>query len=216
MQIGLRSVSFNLGVHQTAQANTQCRKIRSKKLGIAHQREIRLQLGFLLANVLGNRFAAHLFLALKQHLHVDRQFAASSLHQGFQSLHFHPELSFVVDGAPCVDVLIPLGRLERRGMPLVERFSGLHIVVRIAKHGRFAAGVQPVGIDKWMSLGCDDLDILHADAAQFAGHTIGCLLDVGLMFLESANAWNAKKVFKFVQEALLITTGKIDCGRRHG
>jgi hypothetical protein len=36
------------------------------------------------------------------------------------------------------------------------------------------------------------------------------------VFLESANTWNAKKVFEFVQKTLLIAAGKIDCWRRHG
>ena len=101
-------------------------------------------------------------------------------------------------------------------MPLVERFSGLHIVVRVAKHGGFAAGVQPIGVNERMSLGGNDLDILHVDTAQFVCDIIGGFLNVGLVFLERANAWNAKKVFEFVQKTLLVATGKIDCGRRHG
>src|SRR5207302_9536491 len=44
--------------------------------------------------------------------------------------------------------------------------------MRIAKHSRRARGMQPVGINQRMSLGRDDLDVLHADAPQFAGHVI--------------------------------------------
>ena len=75
--------------------------------------------------------------------------------------------------------------------------------------------MQPVGIDQGMSLGRDDLDILHADAAQFGGHEVGGFVYVGLVLLESADAGNAKKIFQFAQETLLIIAGKIDCGRSH-
>ena len=101
-------------------------------------------------------------------------------------------------------------------MPFVERLGGLNVVVRVAEHGRLAGGVQPVGVDERMSLGRDDLDVFHADAAEFAGHVVGGFLDVGLVLFEGADAGNAEKIFEFVQETLLITAGKIDCGRSHG
>ena len=72
--------------------------------------------------------------------------------------------------------------------------------MRIHQDGRLARGVQPVGVKQRMSLGGDDLDILHADAAQFAGHKIGRFLNVGLVFFESADAGNAEKIFEFVHE----------------
>ena len=91
----------------------------------------------------------------------------------------------------------------------------LHVVVRVAKHGGLARRVQPVGVDERMSLGGDDLDILHADAAQFVGHEVGGFLHVGLVLVERADAGNAEKIFEFVQKTLLIIAGKIDCGRSH-
>jgi hypothetical protein len=36
------------------------------------------------------------------------------------------------------------------------------------------------------------------------------------VFFEGADAGDAEKIFQFVQETLLITAGKIDCGRCHG
>ena len=87
--------------------------------------------------------------------------------------------------------------------------------MRVAENGGLSGGMQPVGINKRMSLGGDDLNIFHADAAQFAGYVVGGLFNVGLVFFEGADAGNAKEIFEFVQETLLITAGKIDCGRGH-
>src|SRR5215470_15250291 len=66
-----------------------------------------------------------------------------------------------------------------------------------------------------MSFGGDDFDIFQADTAQFAGDVIGSFLDVGLVLFKSADARNTEKIFEFVQETLLITAGKVDCGRGH-
>ena len=56
----------------------------------------------------------------------------------------------------------------------------------------------------------------HADAAQFIGDEIGGFLNVGLVFVEGADAGNAEKVFEFVEKTLLIIAGKLDCGGSHG
>jgi hypothetical protein len=67
-----------------------------------------------------------------------------------------------------------------------------------------------------MPLGGDDLDVFHADAAEFVGYEIGGFLYVGFVFVERADAGDAEKVFEFAQETLLIIAGKIYCGRGHG
>src|SRR5579864_7219042 len=66
-----------------------------------------------------------------------------------------------------------------------------------------------------MSLGRDDLDVFHSDAAQLVGHIVGRFLDVRLVLFEGADAGNAEEIFQFAQETLLIIAGKIDCGRCH-
>ena len=173
-------------------------------------------LAFCLTKVFGDGFAADFFFAFENDFHVDGQLAAAGLHEGFEGFDFHPELAFVVDGAAGVDVVVALGGLEGRSVPLVERLGGLDVVVGVAEHGGLAGGVQPVGVDEGMALGGDDLDIFHADAAQFVGHIVGGFLNVGLVLFEGADAGDAEKIFEFVQETLLITAGKIDCGRGHG
>ena len=99
--------------------------------------------------------------------------------------------------------------------PFIERFGGLHVVVRVAEHRRLAGSMQPVGVNQRMALGRDDLDVLHADAAQIVGHEVGGLVHIGLVFGEGADAGNAEKIFEFVEKALLIIAGEIDCGGGH-
>ena len=80
--------------------------------------------------------------------------------------------------------------------------------MRIAKHSRRARGMQPVGINQRMSLGRDDLDVLHADAPQLAGHVIRRPLDIGFVLRQGADAGNAQQVFQFIQKTLLVLAGK--------
>ncbi len=67
--------------------------------------------------------------------------------------------------------------------------------MRIAERGRLARRMQPVGIDQRMPLGCDDLDVLHPNAAQFVGHIVGRPLHIRLVFRRGADAGNAQQVF---------------------
>jgi len=66
-----------------------------------------------------------------------------------------------------------------------------------------------------MSMGGDDLDILHANAAKFRGHKFCRLLHVALMFLERADTGDTKKTLQFVKKTSLIIAGKIDCWGSH-
>jgi hypothetical protein len=50
-------------------------------------------------------------------------------------------------------------------MPFVDGVGGLDIIMRIHQHRRLALGVQPVGVKQGMTLGGDDFDMLHPDAA---------------------------------------------------
>ena len=201
VQIGLGAHRFDLGVDQTAQADAQRGKIGREKFGIADQREIGLQLGFLLAHIFGDGLAADFFFPFEKNLHVDGQLAVASLHERFQRLYFHPELAFVVHRAAGVDVVVALGGLEGRSHPLIERIGRLHVVVGVHQHGGLAGGVQPVGIHQRMSFGRDDFDVFDADAAQFVGHEVGRFLHVGFVLVQGADAGDAKKIFQFVRES---------------
>src|SRR6202167_5698777 len=114
VQIRLCADRLNLRVDKAAQTDTKSGKIGCEELRIADQRKIGLQLRFLLADVLRNRFATNFLLALKNNLDVDRQLAAMSLHQRLEGFHLHPELALVVDRAACIEIAVALGPLEGR------------------------------------------------------------------------------------------------------
>ena len=81
VQVGLCAHRFDFRIHQPSQADAQSRKVGSKQLSVANQREVRFQFRLLLADVLGDRLAAHLFFSFEDDLHVDGKFAAMRLHQ---------------------------------------------------------------------------------------------------------------------------------------
>jgi len=154
--------------------------------------------------LIGDRLPAHFFLALDDELHVDRQLAAMALHQRLDGLDLHPQLALVVDCAAGVDVLVALGRLERRRDPLVQRLRRLDVIMRVAQDRGLAGRVQPVGVDQRMALGRNDLHVLHADAAQTIGDKIRRAADVVFVLGRGAHAGDAKQVLQFTQKSLLV------------
>ena len=66
VQIGLGAVRFDLGIDQAAQSDAQRGKIGREQFGVADQREVGLQLGFLLADVFGDRLRRRLLLRLRR------------------------------------------------------------------------------------------------------------------------------------------------------
>jgi len=61
-----------------------------------------------------------------------------------------------------------------------------------------------------MPLGGNDLNVLHADAAQFAGHEVGGFLHIGFVLFQRADAGDAEKILQFAKETLLMIAGKIN------
>src|SRR5271166_3403391 len=87
--------------------------------------------------------------------------------------------------------------------------------MRVHQNGWLAMGVQPVGVKQGMSLGRNDLDVVHPDAAQLGGHKFCRFLDVAFMFIERADAGNAEQGLKLVKKTRLIIAGKIYCWGSH-
>src|SRR5437667_2474972 len=166
VQIGFRPDRFQFRVNQATQPHAESRQVGRKQLSIADQREVGLELRFLLANVFSNRFAAHFLFTLDDNFYIQRQLAAVRLHERFECFHLHPELAFVIDRAASIDVVIALGRFEGRGNPFIERVGRLHVVVRIAEYGRFTGRMQPIGVHQRVALCGDDLHVFQTDPPQ--------------------------------------------------
>ena len=218
VQVGGRALRLDLGIHQAAQADAQRGQVGREQFGVGDQREVRLQLVLVLADVVGNGLAADFLFAFQDDAHVDRQLAVAGFHQRLEGLQLHPELAFVVHRAASIDVVVALGGLKRRRLPLVQRLGGLHVVVRVAEHGRLARGVQPVGIDQRMRVGPllgrggDDLDVLEADALELVGADLGRFFRVLVVLFQGADAGDSQQVLQLFQEPLLVITRVAECG----
>jgi len=93
---------------------------------------------------------AGLLLALDQQLDGDRRGGGPGRRQaGPDAKGVQHDLPLVVGGAPGQQLAVPLGRLERRRIPLGERLDGLHIVVPVDAH-RWCGGIggRPAGEDR--------------------------------------------------------------------
>ncbi len=75
--------------------------------------------------------------------------------------------------------------------------------------------MQPVSVNQWMPFGRDDLDVLHPDAAQFAGHVICRSLHIRLVLWRRADAGNPQQVFQLTEKTLLVLARKINCRGSH-
>ena len=116
MQIARRAARFDLGIDQAAQADAQRRNAFGVELGIGNQRDIGLQLGRILGDILRHRFAADFLFAFDQKLEVDRQRAVDRA-QRLHGFDVHVHLAFVVGRAARVEIAVAHGGLEGRRDP---------------------------------------------------------------------------------------------------
>src|SRR5579875_2195887 len=210
VQIGPGSADFDFGVDHAAQADAEGGQFRGKELGVGDEREVRLEPLGIFLNECGDLLAADLFFALQQDANIDGQLAAGSSQEGFKSFDVHVHLALVINGAARVKIAVAFGGLKGRRLPLVQRVGGLHVVMAIGEAGGLALGVQPVGVDKWMARGVDDLDVLHADAGELGGEPLGGAADVGLVLGQSGDGGNAQEILQLLKKTGLVLTGVID------
>src|SRR5438093_8102955 len=85
---------------------------------------------------LGQMLGADLLLALVEDAHAERQLAHRRA-VGLDRLKARDEVAFVVGYAACEQMAIAFGRLERRGVPLVERIGRLYVVVVVDQQRLF-------------------------------------------------------------------------------
>src|SRR5580658_7487955 len=82
-------------------------------------------------------------------------------------------LSFVVAGAPAIEVLATHRRLKWRRAPLVERVRRLHVVVTIHQHRGTTLRSPPRGMHNRMAARRNHLYALEPDAPQMVSQP-GC------------------------------------------
>ena len=99
----------------------------------------RIGAAVVLLEELDDRLAADLLLAVRDDANVDRQRAVGCEQTG--RVQQHPELALVVGDAAGVDPFVANRRLERVGLPELERRRRLHVEVAVAEDRRRTRGV---------------------------------------------------------------------------
>ena len=85
-----------------------------------------------------------------------------------------------------------------------ERVWRLHVKVSVAEDGWLARSVHPIGIDQGVTLGRDDLDILHACAGEFRRAILGGAARVRVVFGTGGDAGDAQQFLQLFEKARLI------------
>src|SRR3954467_3384222 len=88
-------------------------------------------------------FAPDFFFALGEDDDVHRELSARR-EVRLDRLDVQIELAFVVDGAARQNFSVANRRVERRRLPELERFGGLHVVVTINEQRRLARCTAPL------------------------------------------------------------------------
>ena len=147
MQVARGALDDDLLQHQTAQRRGDGGRPLVPHIGVADQRHVGFDLGAMRGDEGGQRGRAGLLLALDQDRHMAGQAAAVA--QGAAGLDKSHHLALVVRRAARHDApprrRVGKARLERLGLPQVERVRRLHVVMAIEQHMR-RAGARGAGM----------------------------------------------------------------------
>ena len=175
MQVAVGAGDLDVLIDQPAQRGGHRRRLGVPHGGIADQRQVELELVGVVAHEFEQMLRAALLLALDHGGDRQRQLAGDRL-EGAAGLDEGHGLAFVVAGAARDDDLAPAGqrfdaRLERRGLPLVQRIDRLHVVMAVKQHARAGNAVGFADHHR-MALGRAHVGG-KADAAQVGGDVLG-------------------------------------------
>ena len=175
MQVPVGTGDLDVLIDQPAQRGGDRRGFLVPHGGIADQSQVELELGGIVLDEFEQMLRAALLLALDHHGDRQRQLAGDRLERpaGLDEGH---GLAFVVAGAARHDDLAPVrqrfdARLERRGLPEVERIDRLHVVMAIEQH-TWPLGAVGFAHHHRVALGRTDGG-LKADRFEVGGHMLG-------------------------------------------
>ncbi len=140
MQIAIGGLDLDLVIDQSAQRGGDRRRIRVPHAGVAHQREVGLELVLVFLEKRNEILRPDFLFALDDDGDVDRQRSRDGF-PGPAGLDEGHQLTLVVFGAARDDDLSSVGMvgddgLERRPMPEIERIDRLHVVMAVEQHMR--------------------------------------------------------------------------------
>ena len=122
----------------------------------------------------------------------------------------HEELALVVGGAPSVDASVSHRGLERRGVPEVQGFRRLYVVVTVDQdRGRAATGPAPLAQDHGVPRRFGDL-CGQSRLDQLVPKPDGCGAGVVVVLGSSADRGNPEAL-----EQLFLEAGHLPLDERH-
>ena len=132
----------------------------------------------------------------------------------------HPHLPLVIHGPARIQIPIPLRRLKRRRLPLIQRLRRLHIIVPIAKHRRLRLPIgprrrmQPVRIHQRMPTRMlrrrrlDQPNILHPNPLQLRRNKLRRPPHVPRMLRSSRYRRNSQQRLQLLNKPPLVLLRK--------
>ena len=206
MQIDRSAAGVDLDVQDPAQRAGHHRPVQLVESAVPHQHRIRAQLLAVLAQVLRQRIAGALLLALDEEADVQRQLARPG--QVLHGLDRGHVVALVVARPSREQVSVSHVRLERRRLPFVDRVGRLHVVVAVDRQVRLAGRAVPFGDHDRLAFSrlVDQLR-LEAHALETRPQPLGVAQAVGPVLLERADRWDAQLFHQVVEVSVALGAG---------
>ena len=215
VQIRLRAIHPQFEIRHPAQTVNNRGIVGQSDAGISIHAKVGCQQFAVLFDESGQIGRTHFLFALNHHLDVHRQ-PAPGTRPSLQRGEHGRNLAFVIGCAPGVQIIPARRRLERGRFPLVNRVSGLHIVMPINENGWLTVRAKILAIDDRVPAGGHHANRLQANGAHSVRHPRRRSLHVGFMIRKRGDAGNGAQVDYALQRLLLMSTdevsGGLDCG----
>ena len=147
-----------------------------------------------------NARRADLFFSLDHELDVARQLAGRN--HRLQRFDVHERLSLVVVGPAPPDASVAQNRLERIGLPLVERIDRHHVVVTVHEHGRRSRIDDLLAVNDRITVGRHYLGAVGAGGKKRVAQMLGATDHIAPMRAVGADRRDAQQREKLFDETL--------------
>ena len=171
VQIAVGSRNGHLYIAQAPQAASDRRHVPAEHAGIRNENHIGTKELLVPGAPCRNARRADLFLSLDHELDVARQLAGRN--HRLQRLDMHERLPLVVVGPAPPNTSVAQNRLERVGLPLVERIDRHHVVVTVHEHGRRSRIDDLLAVNDRIAVGRHHLGSVGAGGKKRVAQMLG-------------------------------------------
>ena len=145
MEVMIGTCHLNLPIGQTPQPRCDGGNIRTDNTRVGHEYHVTLQQFPVCFDERTEASGADFLLTFKDKLHIMLQQVV--LVDILESLRLHERLSLVIIGTACPDMAVFHDRLERFGLPQLERLGRHHVIMPVNQYGFRLRVDHPLGID---------------------------------------------------------------------